>query len=124
MEMRIHIRIRAAPEWSRTGAHARVKQALRRALALSTSRIREVAVCLEDLFETKGRYGWECRLYAWLLPAGTRSTRSAGDCFEAALQRATELLIRSLDTADVVVDDEQSGQVDQVELCSVQTYGE
>lgn len=105
----MEIRIAADPEWLRNGAHGQMERTLRLTLPSSGSGIRRVAVCLESLFWTKAQRGWECRVYAWLQRSGVTSARGGGDCAEAALRKAAERLVRTLEREDPAMTDEPAG---------------
>lgn len=91
----MEIKLAVNPDCLRAAEHARLKETLTEVLASCAFRIPQVIVCLEDL-DARGHWGWECRIYARLLPSGARAVVGDGNDAETALRGAAEVLARSV----------------------------
>lgn len=82
------------------GQRDRLERILAEVLDSRTARIPQIIVCLEDLDACRGQWGWECRIYARLLPSGARTVVGDGNDAETALRGAAAVLSRSLGAED------------------------
>lgn len=92
----MEIKIATNPDCLGAAVRSRLERLVRLALHTCSARIPQVIVCLEDLDACRGLWGWECRIYARLLPFGAKSVVGNGNDAATALRGAAELLARSL----------------------------